>query len=135
VIFATSDSSLYHVVDAVTGKGVLESKDKAFMFSSPTVAGGVVYIGVLNGTLEARDLASGNVLWSFETEASRKNEGWILTADRRFNSPLYFRSSWREAPIIGTDRQFSVGGFFSTPLVAEGRVYVGSTDGNLYALE
>jgi len=135
VIFGTSDSSLYHVVDAATGKGIIERKDKAYMFSSPTVAGDAVYIGILNGTLEARDLASGEILWSFETEASRRNDGWILTADRRFNSPLYFRSSWREAPIVGTDRQFTVGGFFSTPLVADGRVYVGSTDGNLYALE
>lgn len=135
VIFATSDSSLYHVVDATTGKSVLQSQDKAFMFSSPSVAGDVVFIGVLNGTLAARDLASGNVLWTFETEASKANNGWVLTADRRFNNPMLFRSNWREAPIEAADRQFTVGSFFSSPLVVNGVVYVGSTDGNLYALE
>jgi outer membrane protein assembly factor BamB len=135
VIFATSDSSLYRVVEATTGAPVLERQDKAYMFSSPTVAGDVVFIGLLNGTLQARDFTSGEVLWSFETEAAKRNDGWILTADRRFNTPMFFRSPWREAPIVGTDRQFSVGSFFSTPLVAAGVVYAGSTDGNLYALE
>ena len=47
---------------------------------------------------------------------------------------LYY-SSWREAPIVSTDRQFSIGAIFSTPLVANGVVYFGSTDGNLYAIE
>ena len=135
VIFATSDSSLYHVVDATTGKSILQMQDKAFMYSSPSVAGDVVFIGITNGTLAARDLASGNVLWTFETEASKTNNGWVLTADRRFNNPLLFRSRWRETAIEESDRQFTVGSFFSTPLVVNSVVYVGSTDGNLYALE
>jgi eukaryotic-like serine/threonine-protein kinase len=135
VYFATSDSSLYHVVDAVTGKSVLKQQDKAYMFSSPVVAGDVVLIGVLNGTLQAHDLKSGEPLWDFRTEASKQNEGWILTADRKFNEPMFFTSNWREAPTVGTERQFSIGAIFSTPLVAHGVVYFGSTDGNLYAIE
>jgi eukaryotic-like serine/threonine-protein kinase len=99
------------------------------------VAGDVVLIGVLNGTLEARDLESGDLLWEFQTEASKRNEGWVLTADRRFNSPLLFRSSWREAPIVASVRQTGVGSIFSSPLVVGGVVYIGSADGNLYALE
>jgi len=105
------------------------------MFSSPAVAGDTVLIGVLNGTLEARDLATGNVLWSFETETSKRNAGWMLTADRHFNSAFVFRSAWREAPIVATERQFGVGSIFSSPLVVDGVVYFGSTDGNLYALD
>jgi eukaryotic-like serine/threonine-protein kinase len=135
VFFATSDSSLYHVVDAATGKSVLRQQDKAYMFSSPSVAGDVVLTGVLNGTLEARDLKSGDMLWDFQTEASKQNKGWVLTADRKFNSPMLYYSNWREAPIGATDRQFSIGAIFSSPLVVNGVVYFGSTDGNLYALE
>ena len=59
----------------------------------------------------------------------------MLTAERRFNAPLLFRSSWREAPIVATARQTDVGALFSTPAVAAGVVYVGSADGRLYALE
>ena len=135
VVFATSDSSLLHVVDAVTGKPTFRQQLKAYVFSSPAVAGGVVYLGVLNGTLEARDLNTGELLWDFQTEVSRQNRDWVLTADRRFNAPMIFLSGWREAPIVGADRQFGVGAIFSSPLIVNGVVYFGSTDGYVYALE
>ena len=135
VIFGTSDSSLYLVVDAVTGKEIVRQQGKAYVFGSPSVAGKTVFVGVLNGTLEARDLDTGNLLWEYYTEASKRNDGWVLTADRQFNGPLLFWSSWREVPIVATDRQFGVGSIFSSPLIVDGVVYFGSTDGNLYALE
>ena len=135
VFFATSDSSLYHVVDAASGKPIVRQQGKAYMFSSPLVTGDVVFIGVLNGSLEARDIKTGEVLWDFQTETSRQNKGWVLTADRKLNGPLIFTSTWREQPIVATDRQFAIGAIFSTPLVANGVVYFGSTDGYLYALE
>ena len=85
--------------------------------------------------VEARDLGNGDVLWTYETETSKKNLGWVLTADRTFNNPMLFGSFWREAPVVATDRQFGIGAIFSSSLVVDGVVYFGSTDGNLYALE
>jgi outer membrane protein assembly factor BamB len=135
VVFGTSDSSLYLVLDAETGKQIVRQQGKAYVFSSPAVAGDTVFVGVLNGTLEARDLGSGDVLWEYQTEASKRNQGWILTADRKFNTSMYYWSGWREAPIVSTIQQFSIGAVFSSPLVVGGIVYVGSADGGLYALE
>jgi eukaryotic-like serine/threonine-protein kinase len=135
VIFGTSDSALYLVLDAETGKPIVRQQGNAYVFSSPSVAGDLVYIGVLNGTLEARDLDSGELVWEFQTEASRRNTGWTLTADRKFNSQMLFWSNWREAPIVATIQQFGVGSIFSSPLVIGGVVFFGSTDGNMYALE
>ena len=135
VIFATSDSSKYGIVDADSGKLVVQQQGTAFMFSSPSIAGDVVFIGVLNGTLEARDFATGNLLWEFQTEASKRNLGWVLTADHKFNAPMLFTSNWYEPTLAAFDRQSSVGSFFSSPLVVGGVAYIGSTDGNLYALE
>ena len=135
VIFGTSDSSLYLVLDAETGRELVRQQDKAFFFSSPTVAGNTVYIGVLNGTLEARDLATGDLVWEFQTEASKRNAGWVLSADRKFNAPLLYWSNWREYPLVATVRQSSVGSIFSSPLIVGTAVYFGSADGNLYALE
>ena len=135
VFFATSDSALYHVVDAATGKPILQKEGKAYMFSSPAVANDVALIGVLNGTLEARDVNTGDLLWDFQTDASKKNSGWTLTSDRRFNTPMLFFSAWHETPTVAADQQFSVGSIFSSPLVANGIVYFGSTDGFLYAVE
>jgi eukaryotic-like serine/threonine-protein kinase len=135
VFFGTSDSSLYHVLDAITGKPVLKQQSKAYLFSSPAVAADVVFIGVLNGTLEARDIKTGELLWDYQIEKSKKNEGWILTRDRKLNEPMIAASNWREGPIAGADRGFAIGAIFSSPLVENGVVYFGSTDGFLYALE
>jgi outer membrane protein assembly factor BamB len=135
VFFATSDSSLYHVADAATGKSLVRQQGKAYMFSSPAIAGNVAFIGVMNGTLEARDANTGELLWDYQTDASKQNRGWVLTADRKFNQPLLFFDNWFEAPLLAQDRQLSVGSIFSSPLVANGVVYFGSTDGFLYALE
>lgn len=135
VYFATSDTALYHVLDAAAGKPVLERSTQAYVFGSPTIAGDTVLLGVLNGVLQVRDKASGEVLWEFQTEASRANHGWALTGERRFNSAMLFPSGWHDAYSIAVERQQSVGSFYSTPLVVEGIVYIGSADGRLYALE
>jgi outer membrane protein assembly factor BamB len=135
VYFATSDSSLYYVVDAATGKELTQLKSTAYLWSSPAIAGDAVYQGVFNGTLEARDLDSGALLWAFKTEAAKRNKDWILAADGSVNQSLVFRSSWRETPIVDEVRQLSIGAFLSSPLVVNGVVYAGSTDGKLYALE
>ena len=132
VFFATSDSSLYRVVDAATGKSLLREDTKAYVFSSPAIAGDVVVYGVLNGTLQARDVNTGTLLWEDQTEASKANKGWVLTSERKFNGPLVFHSPWREAATVAVDRQFNVGAIFSSPLIINGIVYFTSTDGCLY---
>jgi outer membrane protein assembly factor BamB len=135
VFFTTSDSSLFLALDAASGAPRFEQQGKAYMFSSPVVAGDVVLIGVLNGTLQARDRDTGDLLWEWASEASRTNPGWALTADGRFNPAWTFPSGWREANAAGVARQGAVGSIFSTPLVVEGTIFVGSADGRMYALE
>lgn len=135
VLFATSDSSLFHILDAATVKDVLKQQVKAYVFASPALAGATVYLGILNGTVEARDVNTGELLWDFQTEASRENANWILTGDRKFNNYLAFPTNWREPATYGLELQTTVGSFFSSPLIANGVVYIGSTDGNLYALQ
>ncbi len=75
------------------------------------------------------------VLWNFETELSKRNKGWVLTKDRASNDPLLYHSNWRENPLVAADQRFAIGAIFSSPLIANGVVYFGSTDGHLYALE
>lgn len=131
---ATSDSALYFVLDAASGKPLHQHPTQAYVFSSPVIAGDVVLLGVLNGVLQARDKASGALLWEFQTEASRANRGWVLTAERAFNSKLLFPTGWHDGTALGAARQWSVGSFFATPLVVNGVIYIGSADGQLYAL-
>ena len=111
------------------------SREKRTCFRRRTIAGDVVFIGVLNGTLEARDAKTGDLLWDFQVEKSKQNKGWVLTGDRKFNVPFLYHSNWREAPLLANDQQIRIGGIYSSPLVVNGVVYFGSADGFLYALE
>lgn len=135
VIFGTSDSSLLHIVDAATGKPLAQVDARSYLFSSPSVVGEQFVIGVLNGSLQAHDLATGAERWRWQTGAAQRNAGWALTAEGRLNSPWIYSSSWRESMALGFARQTAIGAIFSTPLVVGRVVYVGSSDGRLYAIE
>jgi outer membrane protein assembly factor BamB len=136
VVFATSDTAQYRVVDAATGKPAQATgSTQAYVFSSPTIAGDTVLLGVLNGSLQARDRADGRILWEFRTDAAKGDRGWVLSAEGRFNSGWLYASGWGDLSNDGTRRQDSVGGFYATPLVAGGTVYIGSADSNVYAIE
>lgn len=135
IYYATSDSALFNIVDAATGKPDVQEHGNSFMFSSAAVAGDVVVIGVTNGSLEAHDRASGKLLWEFQTEAAKQNLGWVLTAQHKSNNALLFRVPSQDATTVAIERLFGVGAIFSSPLVANGVVYFGSADGNLYAVE
>jgi len=89
VFFATSDSSLYHVVDANSGKPSVRQQGKAYMFSSPAIAGDLVFIGVLNGTLEAAMLKPATFCGTFKSRRQSKIRAGYLpptaNSTRRFS--------------------------------------------------
>lgn len=135
VVYAnTSDSSLVLALDAATGQIRWQRRLAAYMFSSPLVAGSVLLTGVLDGTLLALDLATGDPLWRFRTEASRANAQGALTTEGRFNQAWNFDAGWHDAMVIGFARQSSVGSIFASPLVVDGTVFIAGADGRVVAL-
>jgi outer membrane protein assembly factor BamB len=134
VIFGTSDSRFFHVLDAATGKPALEAKTDAYVFSSPAVAGDVAYVGLMSGAVTAIDLKTGKPLWLFQTDLARANRGWVLSADKTLNNTMLFHNEYEDGAVV-LDRLFSIGAVPSSPLVMNGKLYVGSTDGYLYAIQ
>lgn len=136
VYAATSDSSRFFALDAKTGRLRFNVDAKAYVFSSPALAGRLAYFGSHNGKLYAVDATTGAPAWEFQTEASRKNADGLLQPDGRLNRDAF-------TPVFGDfqdmyidfSRFVSLGAFFGSPTVDRGVLYVGSTDGTLYALE
>jgi outer membrane protein assembly factor BamB len=133
VLFGTSDPGFLDVFDKGSGKAMQQLPQSGFVFSSPAVADEVAYVGLLNGTFVAVDLKTGKQLWEFQTDLSRQNRGFYLKADKTMNEPMLFPSSW-DNNVLAVERVFSLGAIASSPLVVNGMVYFGSTDGYLYAL-
>jgi outer membrane protein assembly factor BamB len=135
VYVGTSDTSRFMALDARTGRLKFTFTAGAYIFSSAALAGELAYFGSHNGKLYAVNTRTGQLAWEFRTEGSKSDPMKILNPDGSLN---------REAltPVFGDFqdmyvdfyRFISVGAIMGSPAVDKGVVYIGSMDGNLYAL-
>jgi eukaryotic-like serine/threonine-protein kinase len=136
VYFATSDSGLLLAADARSGAGVLKLEFSHWpFFSSPALANGFLYIGSHAGKVVALDLSSGKLAWSFQTDASKTNGPALTKPDGSPNYRAAFSDFFYDDLVIGTARMMSVGAVLSSPVIDGGTLYVGSWDGQLYAID
>lgn len=135
VYFATSDSALFHVLDAKTGALIDTLKFRWPMFGSPAIAGDMLYQPGNDGKLVAIDLSSRKIAWTFASEGSRKNLAQLTKPDGSPNYDAVFTSNFYEDMIVGVSKTHSVGTMQGSPVISGNTIYIGSSDGNLYALE
>jgi eukaryotic-like serine/threonine-protein kinase len=135
VYFATSDSGLFYAVRAKSGSVIFSIKFFGWpTFSSPAVAGNNVYVGSNAGRLTAIDLDTRKIAWTFVTDAAKRNGPAYTNPDGTPNYAKAYASDFYDDIVIGSTRLLTVGAILSSPVIADHVVYVGSTDGNLYAL-
>jgi len=119
VVYITSMDTHLYAIDQQTGKEKWNFKSRMPIVSSPTVAGGAVYFVSSGGALAAIDIATGKPKWVFATEFERKFEAKNLHG---------YPSAAQTIPDAWDL-------FTSSPAVASGKVYFGSGDGNVYAVD
>jgi len=135
VYFATSDTGLLHALDAKTGAELFTLEYHHWpMFSSPAIAGNMMYLGSHQGRLLAVDLALQKTAWFFETEAAKKNSAILTDAKGEPNYAVAFVDSFYDDIVVGMQRMFSNGAVLSSPSVAGDTILFGSADGKLYAI-
>lgn len=135
VYVGTSDSARFMALDAKTGRLRWVFDAKSYVFSSAALAGELAIFGNFSGRLYALDTRTGALAWEFQTEASKQDRMKVLNPDGSLNQDAF-------APVFGDFqdmyvdfyRYVSVGAILSSPVVDQGTVYFGSTDGNVYAL-
>src|SRR5580704_12943410 len=113
VVYIGSGDSNVYALHASTGAKLWSYTTGAGVESSPAVANGVVYVGYDDDNLYALNASTGAKLWSFATGGGSECIFGVPQPPGFLNAPCKI---------------------FSSPAVANGVVYVSSTDGNLYAL-
>ena len=111
--------------------------------SSPLLVDGVLYFGTEDGTVYALRASSGRLVWKFRAPGAVKGAlalsdgklyfgtyGGRVLAIRRSNGRLV----WSRDVAAGGAFGLGSGNFYSSPSVAYGRVYIGSTNGAVYSL-
>jgi eukaryotic-like serine/threonine-protein kinase len=118
VYIASWDGRLY-AIDQETGKEKWTFKSSAPIASSPAVVGDTLYFVSSAGSLAALDVKTGKLKWSYEIEYERKFEAKNLHGYPPVSQTI--PDAWDL--------------FTSSPAVANGKVYFGSGDGNVYAVD
>jgi outer membrane protein assembly factor BamB len=131
IYFGTSDTKKFIAAD-INGKAKYEIPMNGYVYSSPALYAGSVYIGCFNGSLYSINADKGSVNWIFCTEANKTDPCDMLTDKGQIRSMLNFTSP--DAFRSSVERFYSVGSIISSPVICNGVLYFGSTDGNLYAL-
>ena len=73
-------------------------------------------------------------MWEFRTQAAVQNKDSLLNASGEFNLQKLFTENSYQGMLQSVDRINSLGAVLSSPAVHNGKIYFGSTDGNMYAL-
>jgi len=118
VYIASLDAQLY-AVDQETGKEKWKFKSRMPIASSPAVAGTSLYFVSSTGALAALDAATGTPKWVFGAEFEKRFEAKNLHGYP--NPEQTIPDAWDL--------------FTSSPAVANGKVYFGSGDGSVYAVD
>ncbi len=139
VYFGTSDTYLLLALDAKTGKKKYSMKAAGYLYSSPAIAGETAYFGDFTGNFYAMDLnSSGKSYQIFSTEGRKANAPRILNEKGELD--FAFTAGTQDLSLYETNVDvmnefYNLGSIVSSPAVSGDRVFFGSADGYLYALE
>jgi len=159
VVIGARDGSV-HAVDAATGARRWSTAPVEalplpwgregwdYWVSSPVVVGDTVLIGTPDGRLTAFDATSGAVHWSADLGARTRSspavadgtvyigdDAGILHAVRLANGWEVWRHETIGAGVSSAESGWDRVSIQASPAVADGRVFIGSRDGGVYALD
>jgi parallel beta-helix repeat protein len=107
----------------------------SYVYSSPAVADGKVYVGSVDGRVYCLDSLTGTQIWNYTT-------GWyVYSSPAVVDGRVYVGSDDNRTYCLDASTgvqlwNYTTGGYIhSSPTVADGRVYIGSCDGKIYCLD
>jgi outer membrane protein assembly factor BamB len=137
VFFSTSDSYSFIAVNKQSGKELYRIKANGYIYNKPAIANNVVYFGDFTGQLFAIDITRGKQLDVFAFAGRKANAQKVLknnTLDFAYAANgkdlMYYQTS-----VDAMNRLYTLGSIISSPVISNNTLYVGSADGNLYAVE
>lgn len=119
VVYVGSNDHFLYAIDAETGTQKWKFKTGSRISSSPAVVDGTVFFGSFDSIFYAVDVTSGKLKWKFQTAGERRYIGTHLHGSEPAAEPMPDPFDF----------------YLSSPTVANGTVYFGSGDTNVYALD
>lgn len=134
IFVGTSDSHAFYCFGNSSGK--IQWKAALPLRSYNTALGydTLIFAGCFNGYLYGFGQKTGNIKWTFQTNGSKMNYSTVYDSTGHFRKDftLYGNDSLTN---IAEQKIANLGAILSTPIIREGVLYFGSTDGCLYAVK
>lgn len=118
-VYVGSNDHYLYAINVPDGTERWKFKTGSRVASSPAVYAGLVYFGSYDGNIYALDARSGQLRWKFSSKGEHR-----FTAKHLHGSEP-----------AGESMPDPFDFFLSSPTVTQEKVYVGSGDGNVYALD
>jgi outer membrane protein assembly factor BamB len=137
IYFGTSDSYLVVALNAFTGALKWKTQLDGYVFSSPFLYEENIFVGDFTGKIYSLDVTTGNIINVYQTSGNHQfadsilNQGKLdfMKAAKGKDLSLY------SSTIFAMDEFYKLGSIVSSPIVLDKTLYVGSADGNVYAIE
>ncbi len=128
-------------VSAKNGRTMWSRKLPSRAESSPLLHNGKLYFGTENGTVYALRARTGKVVWRYRADGAVKgaialDSGKLYFGDYAGKVQAIRLSTGRKVWKVKTKGRrlgIGAGNFYSSAAVSYGRVYIGSTNGNVYS--
>ncbi|MGM0875162.1 MAG: PQQ-binding-like beta-propeller repeat protein [Bacillota bacterium] len=141
-----SNDHAIHAVDQETGNKVWQVKADAQVQSSPAVADGIVYASSIRGTIYAMNAQSGDIIWQKTVGKDEVQRAWMYYSPTVADGVVYQAySTGSGGKMMALDAKTGkelwnaklAGNWIveSTPVVQDGKVYVGSDGGWVISLD
>lgn len=127
----SADERVLIAADPFTGDPLWQKKMEFLVFGNNAFTNGLLYVGTTIGKLHAISKATGEKVWSFETDSYKKHRDSYFKPDDSYRDDIY--------SIIDSNEEFldvecKLGGVFSTPVIIGDYVLFSTADGVLYCL-
>jgi outer membrane protein assembly factor BamB len=142
-LFIAAADGTVNALDKRNGKTFWSSKPGSFIRSTPAIADGLLYVGDVKGILFTLESKNGKVGWSYKTKGADFNNvqfgfdrNAIISSPTVADSLILFGS--RDGYLYALSRfsgklswsyDYQISWVISTPVVVEGKVIVGTSDG------
>lgn len=132
IFFGTSDAHIFYSMNKESGEVNWTIPLNMRVYGSAVIYGDLVYFGTFDGKLLGVDQETGVTKWQFETPSSRKNYHTVYDENGHFKEGFVLYGADYQTP----ERMIhSLGSILSSPVIDDGLIYFGSSDGHLYAVK
>ncbi len=133
VLYIGDDGGYVYAIDASTGKEIWSYQASSNKVSStPAVSNDILYVGCEDDYVYAINITNGSLVWKYQTNGAvysspSISSGVIYVSS--FGGTLYALSA-SDGSLVWS---YSAGSFFASSALADGALFVGDYDSNLYA--